>query len=61
MLFAANGAQTGLLKIDGRIAADGNRGCSEGNDSAGGGAGGAILLVGDNVQVSAMARIKSYR
>jgi hypothetical protein len=60
VLFAANAAQTGVLRIEGRVTADGNRGCASGNDSAGGGAGGTILLIGDTVQVAASARVSSH-
>ena len=57
VLFAANAGQTGQLTIQGQINANGNRGCSSGNDSAGGGAGGSILLVGDSVTVASTARV----
>ncbi len=60
VLFAANGAENGVLLIDGRVIADGNRGCSLGNDSAGAGAGGTILLVGDTVEIGATARISAH-
>ena len=45
VLAAVNPGQTGALNIDGIVRADGNRGCGFGNDSAGGGAGGSVLLV----------------
>lgn len=57
VLFAANASQTGVLTIQGRIVANGQRGCSSGNDSAGGGAGGTILLIGDTVNITQHARI----
>ncbi|HEY2410527.1 MAG TPA: hypothetical protein VGI10_31200, partial [Polyangiaceae bacterium] len=57
VLFAANAAINGVLTVNGRIDADGNRGCADGNDSAGGGAGGTVLLVGDTVNVGPTARI----
>ncbi|MCS6900044.1 MAG: MopE-related protein [Myxococcales bacterium] len=60
VLFAANAAQSGVLWIEGRVTADGNRGCASGNDSAGGGAGGTILLVGDTVKIAGSARISSH-
>ena len=57
VLFAANAAQTGTLTIQGTVDANGNRGCGSGNDSAGGGAGGSVLLIGDTVNVSSMASV----
>jgi hypothetical protein len=59
VLFAANAAQTGLVHIDGAINAKGQRGCSAGNDSAGGGAGGSVLIVGDLVEIGPTARISA--
>ena len=60
VLFAANAAETGFVTIAGRVNADGFRGCSSGNDSAGGGAGGSILIVGDFVDVQSTARISAH-
>ncbi len=57
VLFAANAAQTGTLDIAGMVNANGDRGCASGNDSAGGGAGGTVLLIGDNVTIQASAKI----
>jgi hypothetical protein len=57
VLFAANAGQTGTLTIHGRVTANGNRGCGSGNDSAGGGAGGTVLLIGDNVTIGAQAAV----
>ena len=57
VLFAANDAQTGALNIQGVVNANGNRGCASGNDSAGGGAGGTVLLIGDSVAIGSTARI----
>ena len=57
VLFAANATQTGVMTIEGRIVGHGERGCSSGNDSAGGGAGGTILLVGDTVNITQTARV----
>jgi len=57
VLFAANAAQSGQLTLNGVVNANGNRGCANGNDSAGGGAGGSVLLVGDSVTVGATARL----
>ncbi len=60
VLFAANAAQTGSISIAGKVNADGHRGCSSGNDSAGGGAGGSILIVADQITVDASARISAH-
>jgi hypothetical protein len=59
VLFAANAGQTGVVNISGRVTADGMRGCSQGNDSAGAGAGGTILIIGDTVNVAETARISA--
>jgi hypothetical protein len=61
VLFAANAGQTGVLTLDGRVVADGRRGCSSGNDSAGGGGGGSVLLIGDTVNVTSTARVSARR
>jgi hypothetical protein len=55
VLFAGN--PSSVVTIAGRINADGNRGCASTNDSAGGGAGGTVLLIGDTVNVLETARI----
>jgi MYXO-CTERM domain-containing protein len=57
VLFA--GGAGSVVTIDGRITTDGRRGCANGNDSAGGGAGGTILIVGDTVNVGQTARISA--
>ena len=59
VLAAVNAATTGSLSIDGQINADGKRGCGTGNDSAGGGAGGSVLLIGDMVTVGDNAIISA--
>lgn len=59
VLVAANSGQSGVLTVNGRIDANGNRGCGIGNDSAGGGAGGSLLLIGDTVNVGASAVISA--
>ncbi len=59
VLAAVNGGKTGKLNIQGRVTADGRRGCGKGNDSAGGGAGGSLLLVGDTVTIGAKARVSA--
>jgi MYXO-CTERM domain-containing protein len=60
VLVAVTADKTGTLDLDGRITANGFRGCSSGNDSAGGGAGGTVILVGDHVNVSATGRILAH-
>ncbi len=57
VLFA--GGAGSEVNISGRITTDGNRGCALGNDSAGGGAGGTILIIGDTVNVYETARISA--
>ncbi len=59
VLAAVNASQTGSLRIEGRVSADGWRGCGHGNDSAGGGAGGSILLVGDDVVIAQSAHVSA--
>ncbi|MFO0681503.1 MAG: MopE-related protein [Sandaracinus sp.] len=57
VLVALTGGATGSIQIDGTVTAHGRRGCGTGNDSGGGGAGGSIFIVGDQVQVGAMALV----
>jgi MYXO-CTERM domain-containing protein len=57
VLWAGNAGKT--VTINGRITTDGRRGCASGNDSAGGGAGGSILIIGDTVTVGQTARISA--
>ena len=59
VLAAINAGGTGTLDIRGKVTADGWRGCGSGNDSAGGGAGGSLLLVGDQVHVTAGATVSA--
>ncbi len=47
----------GLVTVNGTIEATGKRGCGIENDSGGGGAGGTIFIVGDNVTIGATAVI----
>ncbi|MBL9016279.1 MAG: VWA domain-containing protein [Myxococcales bacterium] len=56
VLAALNGG-IGLVTINGTIEATGKRGCGIENDSGGGGAGGTIFVVGDNVSIGATALI----
>lgn len=49
----------GNVRIDGTIDAGGKRGCGIGNDSAGGGAGGTVLVVGEHVTISDSARVSA--
>ena len=57
VLAALDATSTGVLSIDGTIDTNGRRGCGDGNDSGGGGAGGTVFLVGDNVAIASGARI----
>ncbi len=59
VLAALTAAGTGTVQIDGLVTANGRRGCGIGNDSGGGGAGGSILIVGDQVTVGPTARIRA--
>jgi len=59
VLAAVNATQTGAITVNGTLDANGKRGCGNGNDSAGGGAGGTIFVVGDNVSIGATASITS--
>ncbi len=47
----------GVVSIAGTITADGRRGCGYQNDSGGGGAGGTVLIAGEQVTIAATARI----
>lgn len=51
------GLTRGQVRIDGDIDAGGKRGCGIGNDSGGGGAGGTVLIVGQNVTIGSGAVI----
>jgi MYXO-CTERM domain-containing protein len=53
------GGAGSVVNINGRITTDGRRGCASGNDSAGGGAGGTVLIIGDTVNVGQTARISA--
>jgi len=57
VLAAVTGA--GTVTIDGTIDANGRRGCGTGNDSAGGGAGGSIVIAGLTVQTGDGARVSA--
>ncbi|HEY3358887.1 MAG TPA: MopE-related protein, partial [Polyangia bacterium] len=57
VLTGLTGAHTGTVTIQGQVIANGRRGCGHGNDSAGGGAGGTVLIVGDRVTVGPAALI----
>ena len=59
VLAAINAGKSGKLEILGKVTADGWRGCGTGNDSAGGGAGGSVLLVGDSVNIGSAARVSA--
>jgi MYXO-CTERM domain-containing protein len=60
VLVAVNSNKTGSIQIDGRVSSDGFRGCASGNDSAGGGAGGSVLILGDIVTVTDKARVSAH-
>ena len=53
VLVSLTAASGGVITINGTITANGKRGCGIGNDSAGGGAGGSVFVVGDSVSVGA--------
>ncbi len=55
VLAATNPGAT--ISIAGTINTNGRRGCGDGNDSAGGGAGGSILIAGDDVTIGASALV----
>ncbi|MBX7190419.1 MAG: VWA domain-containing protein [Sandaracinaceae bacterium] len=57
VLVALTPGATGTVQIDGLVTANGRRGCGTGNDSGGGGAGGSIFIVGDQVTVGASGRV----
>jgi hypothetical protein len=59
VLAAVNAAQTGQITISGTLDANGKRGCGIENDSAGGGAGGTVFVVGDRVTVSSTAVVSA--
>lgn len=60
VLVAVTPEKTGEVDIDGRVTANGFRGCASGNDSAGGGAGGTVVIVGDHVDIAATGRISAH-
>jgi MYXO-CTERM domain-containing protein len=59
VLAAVNSGKSGTLTIQGTVSANGQRGCGDGNDSGGGGAGGSLLLVGDKVTIGVAAKIRA--
>ena len=58
VLAGLNGG-AGTVTLNGTLDASGTRGCGDGNDSAGGGAGGTVLVVGDQVTIGATAVVTS--
>ena len=59
VLAAVTPLGTGVLDIRGRVLAEGRRGCGIKNDSAGGGAGGSVLLASDHVNIAETAIISA--
>lgn len=59
VLAGLDGAGTGSVTINGTIDTTGRRGCGDGNDSAGGGAGGTVFIVGEIVTIGGTARISA--
>jgi len=57
VLVALTPGGTGLVDIQGTVSAAGRRGCGTGNDSGGGGAGGTLFIVGDNVRAGPSALV----
>jgi hypothetical protein len=53
------GLSAGTVRIDGVVDAAGKRGCGIENDSGGGGAGGSVLIVGDNVRIGETASVSA--
>ena len=53
----ASTAAPGTITINGTLDANGRRGCGIGNDSGGGGAGGTVFVVGDDVTIGATALV----
>ncbi|MBL9106429.1 MAG: hypothetical protein JNL82_36235 [Myxococcales bacterium] len=60
VLVAVTDDKAGHIDIAGRVTTNGFRGCSSGNDSAGGGAGGTVVIVGDDVDIAGSARISAH-
>jgi hypothetical protein len=59
VLAGLSDAGDGTVDIRGQLRADGGPGCGTGNDSAGGGAGGSLLIIGDHVTVGPNALISA--
>jgi MYXO-CTERM domain-containing protein len=59
VLAGLSPAADGLVDIRGQVRADGGPACGSGNDSAGGGAGGTVLIVGDGVTVGPAALVSA--
>jgi MYXO-CTERM domain-containing protein len=53
------GLPNGTVRIEGTVDAGGKRGCGQGNDSGGGGAGGTVLIVGSLVEVTGSANVSA--
>ena len=59
VLAGLSEAGDGVVEVQGQVRADGRGGCGTGNDSAGGGAGGTVVLVGDRVVVGDNALVSA--
>lgn len=59
VLAAVNAGLTGQITLAGTLDANGRRGCGTENDSAGGGAGGTVFVVGDRVTIADSAVVSA--
>jgi len=59
VLVGLDASGSGSVTFDGTLDAAGKRGCGTGNDSAGGGAGGSVLLVGQTVSIGPDASLSA--
>ncbi len=59
VLVSLTAAMDGSVDIAGTVSSNGKRGCGTGNDSGGGGAGGTVFVVADNVTVEGGARVSA--
>jgi hypothetical protein len=59
IVLAANATGASTVTVNGVLDANGGRGCGDGNDSAGGGAGGTVFVVGSQVAIGPSAQISA--